>query len=225
MKTKTIDLTALTLALALAIAGCGSTPDVAQNSSPQAKAAVPAPVAKTTGPAKANAGPAAPAEPTDTRQLAKVLDLSKLPAPEGAKFAEQWATQLNVGVPLPVPAATEFYLGKLQALGWQRGDPASSTITDSFAQVGLAKDGYQVMLTATQGAPMESSVTIAQVGNFDTRTLPRIEGAQDQYSASVELALFHLGDGGGGNRRAAASSDGSRLAGVRSGVHPEGRSA
>ncbi len=188
MKTKTIELTALTFALA--IAGCGNSPDVAQNSSPQAKAAVTAPVGKTTGPAEANAPPAAPAEPTDTRQLARVLDLSKLPAPEGAKFDEQCATQLKVAVPLPVPAATEFYLGKLQALGWQRGDPASSTITDSFAQVGLGKDGYQVMLTATQGAPKESSVTIAQVGNFDTRTLPRIEGAQDQYSSPSNSLYF-----------------------------------
>lgn len=134
---------------------------------------------------------AAPAELADTRQLVRVLDLSKLPAPEGAKVTEQFATQLRVNVPLSVPAATEFYLAKLQVLGWQRvGDPASSSIAESFAQVSLGKDGYQLTLTAMQGKPKEAGVTIAHVGNLDTRTLPRVDGAEDQYSCSSSSLYF-----------------------------------
>lgn len=141
-------------------------------------------------PAKPTA-PVAPAEPVDTRQLAKVLDLSKLPAPEGATIGQNSATLLQVGVLLSVPSATEFYLGKLQALGWRRvGDPASSTVTESFAQVSLGKDGYQLSLTVMSGKPKEASVTIVHVGNLDTRTLPRVDGAEDQYSCQASSLYF-----------------------------------
>jgi hypothetical protein len=189
--------------------GCGNPSGVAEKSGSAIKAADgPAAVAATTGRATASAAqgieaaaplgrtpsqpasPAAPAELADTRQLAKVLDLSKLPAPEGAKIAQPLATQLHVSVPLPVPAAAEFYLGTLEALGWQRGDPASSSITESFAQAALGKDGYRVLVTATQGGPKEANVTIVQLGNLDTRTLPRIDGAQDQYSSASSSLYF-----------------------------------
>ena len=181
------------LALLMAIAGCGGPSEEKATSSPPATGTV---AATAGGMPAAQQGttpavPIVPTEPTDTRQLAAVLDLSKLPMPEGAKITEKFATQLHVTVPLPAPSATEFYLDKLQALGWKRvGDPASASITDSFAQVSIGKDGYQLLLTVMSGQPKGSAVTIAHVGNFDTRTLPRVDGAEDQYSCPFSSLYF-----------------------------------
>ena len=66
-----------------------------------------------------------------------------MPAPEGAKIGEQSPTNVKVGVPLLVPAAVDYYLGKLAALGWQPVQPKTSeNVTESFAQLSLGKDGY-----------------------------------------------------------------------------------
>jgi len=137
------------------------------------------------------APPTVPAEPTDTRQLVQVLDLSKLPAPEGAKIGEQSPTQVRICVPLLVPAAVEFYLGKLGTLGWQPAGPKTSeSVTESFAQVSLGKDGYLLTLTAMPGEPKATTVSIQHVGNLDTRTLPRVDGAEDQYSSQLSSLYF-----------------------------------
>ena len=168
--------------LFLVFAGCGGSSGVDERSSGSAKAA---------DPAAKSALATAPVELADTGQFAKVLDLSKLPAPEGAKITEQLAAQLRVAVPLSVPAATEFYLGKLQALGWQRvGDPASATITESFAQVGLGHEGYQLSLTVLPGKPKEANVSISHLGNLEAKTLPKLDGAEEQYSLPSSTLYF-----------------------------------
>ena len=178
------------------IAGCGGTASDAARSSPAGKAAqiaaATAPTAESANgsvaavdgaePAAKPAPPAKPAEPTDTRQLVEVLDLGKIPVPEGATIGEQSPTRLRVGVRMPLPAAVDFYLGKLGALGWQRvGPKTSETVTESFAQVSLGKNGYLLRLMAMPGEPKETTVSIEHVGNLDTRTLPRVEGAEEQY--------------------------------------------
>ena len=70
------------------------------------------------------------------------------------------------------------------------GDPASASVTGDFAQVSLGKGGYQLTLTAVSGGPTQANVTIAQLGNLDTRTLPRVEGAADQYSSPSNSFYF-----------------------------------
>ena len=125
------------------------------------------------------------AEPTDTLQLVQVLDLSKLPAPQGATVGEKSPTHLSVGVPLTVPAAVSFYLDKLAALGWQPAGPkTSASVTESFAQVSLGKDGYLLTLMAMPSKPKETAVTIEHVGNLDTRTLPRVDARRTSTAAS-----------------------------------------
>ena len=189
----------------LLIAGCGGAASDAEKSSPSGKLTgvgkATAATAESTSGSVAAAGadpsaanplpPAVPAEPTDTRQLVQVLDLSKLPAPEGAKVGEQSPTHVSVGVPLLVPAAVDYYRGKLGALGWQSAGPKTSeTVTDSFAQLSLGKDGYLLTLTAMPGEPKETTVSIQHVGNLDTRTLPRVDGAEDQYSSQLSSLYF-----------------------------------
>ena len=197
------------------IAGCGGTAsDAGKSSLPATKRTEPATSGKAADAAKAAtptaesasgsvaainaaqpavkpAPPAVPAEPTDTRELVQVLDLGKLPAPEGAKVGEQSPTLMRVGVPLSVPAAVDFYLGKLAALGWQSvGPKTSESVTESFAQVSLGKEGYLLTLMAMPGEPKQSTVSIEHVGNLDTRTLPRVDGAEDQYSSQSSSLYF-----------------------------------
>ena len=200
------------LALLVTIAGCGGASGVATLSSAPDKqidtAAKNELTLTTATPVKSgNAGkdvrantaseatkpapPAAPVELTDGWQLAKVLDLGKLAAPPGATVGQQSATQLHVQVPLPVPQAVDFYVAKLEALGWKQAGPKTSqTITDSFAQLGLGKDGYLLTLMAMSGKPKEAGVTIEQLGNLDSRNLPRVEGAEDQYSRQSSSLYF-----------------------------------
>ena len=185
------------LALVVLVAGCDSPSGKADKSSSPATASdTSAPRAKTAEsptPAKAaevikaaesaspTAGgpPAARAELDDAWQFVKVLDLSKLPVPQGATMGEQSATQLHVGVPLSVPAAVDFYLGKLEALGWKRAGPKTAeSITDSFAQLSLGKDGYLLRLMAMSSKPKETGVTISHLetwtpGCFRGSTAPR----------------------------------------------------
>jgi hypothetical protein len=158
---------------------------------PAALTSGPATVPGAAQPVAKPAAPALPAEAADTRQLARVLDLSKLAAPEGATMGLQSPTHMQVGVPLPVPAAVDFYVKKLDALGWKREGPATSeSITDSFAQLGMCKDGHLLRITAIGGQPKESSITFEQAGNLDSRTLPRIEGAEDQFSDQSSSLYF-----------------------------------
>ncbi len=197
------------------IPGCGGTAtDAGKSSPPATKTTEPARSGKAADAAKAAgataesasgsaaeinaaqptakpAPPAVPAEPTDTRQLVQVLDLSKLPSPEGATVGEQSPTQVRISVPLLVPAAVDFYLDKLGTLGWQPvGPKTSESVTESFAQVSLGKDGYLLTLTAMPGKPKETTVSIEHVGNLDTRRLPRVDGAEEQYSSQSSSLYF-----------------------------------
>lgn len=169
--------------------GCDSLVGVAKEPGPAAQG--PDTPASGVQPAARPAPPAVSAELADARHLVRMLDLSKLPAPEGAKIGEQSPTCVHIGVPLPVPAAVNFYLGRLDTLGWKPAGPKTSeTITDSFAQVSLGKDGFLLTLTAMPSQAKETSVTITHAGNLDTRTLPRIEGAEDQYSSQSSSLYF-----------------------------------
>ena len=135
--------------------------------------------------------PPKPVEPADARQLVGVLDLQKLPAPEGSAVGEMSPTKLQVSAPVSVFAAVSFYRGKLEQLGWKRTGPETAEeVTDSFAQVSFGKDGYLLMLTVLSGGVKESSVTIEHLGNFDARTLPRLDGAEDQYSTQSSSLYF-----------------------------------
>jgi hypothetical protein len=187
----------VSLAFIVVLAGCGSPSVVANPSSspgkeagPSAKPAGSDGTVKSGGIAPASA-PTAPAKLADTLQLVSVLDLSKLPLPVGATPGNSSATQLHVAVPLAVPAAIEFYRGKLDALGWKPAGPKSAeTITDSFAQLSVGKDGYLLQLMGLSSKPNEASITIQHLGNLDSRTLPRVEGAEDQYSCQSNSFYF-----------------------------------
>ena len=174
------------LASVFLIAGCGDQPAAADKSSPPvAGADASSPDTKNADPGStpAAAPKAAPAVLEDVRQFAQVLDLGKLPVPSGGTLGETSPTRFHASVPLAVPAAVEFYVGKLDALGWKKAGPKTmETVIDAFAQLQLGKDGYLLSMTILPSDPKISSVEIEQRGDLDARTLPRLDGAEDQYS-------------------------------------------
>ncbi|MCL4205570.1 MAG: hypothetical protein KJ000_24075 [Pirellulaceae bacterium] len=133
-------------------------------------------------------------EPADARQLVDLLDLQKLSAPEGSTVAGMSATKLQVTAPVSVATAVDFYRSTLEQLGWKRTGPETAeSVTDSFAQVSFGKVGYLLMLTVLSSNPKESNVTIEHLGNFDARTLPRLDGAEDRYSTQTSSLYFARG--------------------------------
>ncbi len=179
----------LAFASVLLFAGCGDQPKGAEKSSPPvAGADASSPETKNTGPGLTPAAPkAAPAVLEDVRQFAKVLDLGKLPMPSGGTLGESSPTRFHANVPLAVPAAVDFYVGKLDALGWKKAGPKTmESVTDSIAQLQLGKDGYLLSMTVLPSDPKISSVEIEQNGDLDARTLPASTGLRTN-TASTEV--------------------------------------
>jgi hypothetical protein len=192
----------LLLAAAFFTAGCGGQPAATDKSNaakspeatPQASRSPGSSKDAVTLTADTNAGsppvaaakvapPAAPAALKDVRQFTEVLDFAKLPMPTSGTAGDASPTRFSASVPLPVRGAVDFYLGKFDALGWKPVGPSlSESVTDTFAQVSLEKDGYRLTMTAMPGEAKLTSVQIEQHGDLDSRTLPRVEGAEDQYS-------------------------------------------
>jgi hypothetical protein len=202
----------------VAVSGCGGdasrgpatavTPDATSTapvaSSAPAASSTPAGVTSSAASTAGSSAPAAPAtspgnsaappvaiEPTDTRELVKVLDLGTLASPVGSTVGNQSATRLQIAVPLATPAAARFYMEKLDTLGWKPVGPnPDESITDAFAQLTLEKGGYTLLLAAMPSNPNESNVTIEHVGNLDTRALPKTDGAEEQYSSRANTLYF-----------------------------------
>ena len=175
--------------LSVLVAGCGGPSGVAEKrdaNAPSHEKATPA-AQKVNQPPAVNVvaepvpTPSAPpkrVELIDSRQLSRVLDLRKVPTPDGSTVGSTSVTKLHVVVPLAVVPAVDFFLGKLEELGWKRTGPKTAeSVTEAFAQVSLAKEGCLLTLTAMPGKPKESNLTIEHLGNLDARTLPRIDGA------------------------------------------------
>lgn len=136
----------------------------------------------------ANAGsaaaPVSDGKIVSASELAKVIDLTRIPAPQGAKFDDRSAAQVNVYVPLKVVPATEFYLRELKKLGYKPSpEPYLTTIKDDYSSVTLVKDGYSLFLSATPGEAGQSLVGLIRYGNYDARRLPQSEGAKQSYGS------------------------------------------
>ena len=77
----------------------------------------------------------------------------------------------------------DFYLGKLEALGWKPAGPKTAeSISESFAQVSLGKDGYLLSLTAMSSEPKEAGVTIEQQ---ETLTAGLFRGSTEPKTSTV----------------------------------------
>ena len=136
-----------------------------------------------------------PSQPKPTiysaMELAKVMDFTKLPLMEGAKSGRNNSANFQAKVPAKVPDVAEFYLTKLAALGWKLDtEQSSNKITDEYASAKLSKDGHVAYMSISRTSDKpddkpESWVQFWFQGNFDTRTLPRSEGAKLTYGSQT----------------------------------------
>jgi hypothetical protein len=116
-----------------------------------------------------------------SRELAKVLDFSALPALDGTKFEHQSAAAASAQVPGTVPEVSAFYQRNLSALGWQLVPEPERKNTDEYASVSFEKKGHRASLTVSNYDVSKDKGPLTLVsmrfhGNLDTRTLPTPPG-------------------------------------------------
>src|SRR5262249_48318222 len=80
-------------------------------------------------------------------ELAKVLDLSALPAPEGTKFGRKSSAAVWAYCPRTIAESSAFYEKTLLAQGWELVPDPSVKNTDEYAVLRFEKDTYLASLT------------------------------------------------------------------------------
>ena len=142
--------------------------------------AVPAKAAEKPPPAAKKTGPAAPAS---VREATTVVDLRTLATLKEAEFNTHAATRLEGRASADVKPAAEFYLAQLTKLGWKPSvEPNSQMITDDYAQAALEKNGFALALSVMPGRmPGQVTVSVINLGNLDSRELPRVADAKSIY--------------------------------------------
>jgi hypothetical protein len=119
------------------------------------------------------------------RDLARVLDLRKLGAPEGTKVNRHDSANLDAKIPGKVPEVAAFFITKLNAMGWteEKRPGVAYAIKDDYAEVTVAKDGHTAFMSIGDLNGKELMVNISFYGNFDTRILPRSEGTKVDFAS------------------------------------------
>lgn len=124
-----------------------------------------------------------PATPASVREATAVLDLRTLTTLKDAEFNTRAATRLEGRASADVKPAAEFYLAQLTKLGWKpSAEPNSQMITDGYAQAALEKNGFALALSMLpSGTPGQVTVSVINLGNIDSRELPRVADAKSIY--------------------------------------------
>jgi hypothetical protein len=117
------------------------------------------------------------------RELAGVMDFTKLPIIPGSKVARGGSAALEIGVPGTVADVAAFYRKTFDGLGWKPQPRPDGQVTnddsDHVASSTLWKDGFCLTLSVFGfGAKNSATVSLQFLGNFDTRTLPRVDGSK-----------------------------------------------
>src|SRR5262249_54556911 len=109
------------------------------------------------------------------RELAKILDLSKLLVLPGTEFSEQSSARLRATAPGSIGDVAQYYVKSLEALGWKKFEPADGRpINDEYGSLYFTKDGHFANLDVSKvtANPKEPRTRFHLVffGNLDTRT-------------------------------------------------------
>lgn len=121
-------------------------------------------------------------------ELAKVLDYTKFEMPE------DWVhfggpANMQVDAKGKIPDVAGHFVKQFTDRGWKTGDgPSDKMITPEYASVKFLKDGHIAHMSCI---PMQDKVMVQLIshGNFDTRTMPKTEGATLSYG-SQNLSHF-----------------------------------
>jgi hypothetical protein len=108
------------------------------------------------------------------------VDLRPLPRMPGAEVSREQTSVLVYVAPGDPASALVFSAIQLGERGWQESRAAGPTfVSNVFAPAAYEKSGYTLAFTAKQTPGKKGLVTVMlqNMGNLDTRILPRDEGA------------------------------------------------
>jgi hypothetical protein len=125
-----------------------------------------------------------------SRDLARILDLSALPALPGTEPGKKSAAAASAQVPGTVSDVSAFYRKTLSASGWEPVPVQDTNGTDEYASLRFGKNGHLVSLTVSKFSVSKDKgpqtlVDMRFHGNLDTRTLPMPVANQVLFSSQT----------------------------------------
>jgi WD40 repeat protein len=138
----------------------------------------------------------APATPA---QFQSVLDLRTFPMPPDSKQDFGNADSLNATTTLSEQDAKLFYRYHFGEQGWLE----STELSPNPASIQFVKDGFLVSASFYESGPMQTNINISASGNFDLRSLPKIDSKLIEvvyesadsvmYKSKVEIVSIETG--------------------------------
>jgi predicted enzyme related to lactoylglutathione lyase len=128
-----------------------------------------------------------PAKPASLQEATRAIDFRKFPMPEGESATNKAAAILSYPLrKLDGEQAMQFYRAKFAEAGWKLNDEEYVNQEKGYFRYSWTKQGF-VMSGGAHKDPMGGawSMYITNHGNIDSRTLPRIAGADVKNSAFV----------------------------------------
>lgn len=131
---------------------------------------------------------APPAAPAHVVEAGDVLDLSKLPWPEGTDGANDDVTQLSYEGPGDLEACREFYRKWFADAGWRDVTPEGQ----SGEGFDFEKDGFRVACTILESPHKNGDVMIRILnhGNVDARRLPKPDSVAETVLERPTFAMY-----------------------------------
>ena len=142
---------------------------------------------------------AADEEPVEVReaatvqQAAQVIDLRELTLPDGAELMGQGEVgNLSYQTSLDTADVADFYDSTLGGQGWQ-DNPDLAYTDDTTATRYYGKEGYALVLSASNSGDGTTRVSLINHGNVDLRALPQMADAENTLSIPkyIRLCLSH----------------------------------
>lgn len=120
------------------------------------------------------------AEPAHVQQASELLDLERLPLPEGAEQQRyRRAAALRYGTTEPSEPAFAYVADRIKALGWK--ELPGGTHAGGFANAYFERDGFLVYLSASPGGELATQVMLDHKGNVTPTDLPLPTGVKPLY--------------------------------------------
>ena len=121
-------------------------------------------------------------------EAAKVIDLSTLPLPEGARDAYQrHLSYVTYRVDGDSKSAFQFQQTQLAKLGWK--ELPGTVIRGEYISASLQKSGFVLSVSSSAssdpGKPKSATVSLSNLGNLRLSKLPAVTGAKQVFASDV----------------------------------------
>jgi WD40 repeat protein len=112
-----------------------------------------------------------PKTPAVPAKIQSMLDLRTFPRPPDSTLDFGSADSLSVTASMSDQDARLFYRFQFGELGWLESTETSA----NPAMIQFVKDGFFVSASFYESGPMQTNINISSSGNFDLRSLPKLE--------------------------------------------------